>query len=43
VAHEEKSDEAKEIEETMENALPDELDDDRLEDQEPQEPGLDAV
>ncbi len=35
--------EGEEIQEIMEDALPEELDDDRIEDDEPREPGLDAV
>jgi hypothetical protein len=35
--------EGQEIQETMDEALPDELEDKRLEDEEPREPGLDAV
>jgi hypothetical protein len=35
--------EGEEIQETMDEALPDKLDDDRIEDEEPREPGLDAV
>jgi hypothetical protein len=35
--------EGKEIQERMDEALPDELEDKRLEDEEPREPGLDAV
>ena len=36
-------DEGEEIQERMDEALPDELEDKRLEDEEPREPGLDAV
>lgn len=35
--------EGQEIQEIMEDALPEELEDERLEDEEPREPGLDAV
>jgi hypothetical protein len=35
--------EGQEIQERMDEALPDELEDKRLEDEEPGEPGLDAV
>jgi hypothetical protein len=35
--------EGEEIQEIMEDALPEKLDDDRIEDEEPREPGLDAV
>jgi hypothetical protein len=35
--------EGQEIQEIMDDALPDELDDDRIEDDEEREPGLDAV
>jgi hypothetical protein len=35
--------EGQEIQEIMEDALPDKLDDDQIEDEEPREPGLDAV
>jgi len=37
------SEEGEEIQELMDDALPERLDDDRLEDQEEREPGLDAV
>jgi hypothetical protein len=35
--------EGQEIQEIMDDALPEKLDDDRIEDEEPTEPGLDAV
>ena len=35
--------EGEEIQEIMDDALPEKLDDDRIEDEEPREPGLDAV
>jgi hypothetical protein len=35
--------EGEEIQELMDEALPDELEDKRLEDEEPRDPGLDAV
>ena len=35
--------EGQEIQEIMDEALPDELEDDRIDDDEPREPGLDAV
>lgn len=35
--------EGEEIQEIMDDALPEQLDDDRIEDEEPREPGLDAV
>ena len=35
--------EGQEIQEIMEDALPEELEDERIEDEEPREPGLDAV
>ena len=35
--------EGQKIQEIMDEALPEELEDERLEDEEPQEPGLDAV
>ncbi len=35
--------EGKEIQEIMDEALPEQLEDDRIEDEEPREPGLDAV
>ena len=35
--------EGEEIQERMDEALPEKLEDDRIEDEEPREPGLDAV
>ncbi len=35
--------EGEEIQEIMDDALPEQLDDERIEDEEPREPGLDAV
>jgi hypothetical protein len=35
--------EGQEIQEIMDDALPEELEDERIEDDEPREPGLDAV
>ncbi len=35
--------EGEEIQEIMDDALPEKLDDDRIEDEKPREPGLDAV
>ena len=35
--------EGEEIQEIMDDALPEKLDDDSIEDEEPREPGLDAV
>ncbi len=35
--------EGEEIQEIMDEALPEQLDDERIEDEEPREPGLDAV